>query len=125
MVNEKSMKYKRGGARSQKTKIVETGFSITNLVLMGVFIFLLYNLVNNLRPKVIIQKQEPSVIYKVIKEKDDEPYREDVYKPDLNRRIRTPPFNYPTRGPPEEYNMVGQHKDSRINKLQQLFGRRT
>ncbi len=127
MVSKKSMKYKRGGARSQKTKIVETGFSITNLVLMGVFIFLLYNLVNNLRPKVIIQKQEPSVIYKeVIKEKEDEPYREDVYKPDLNRRIRTPPFNYPTRGPPEEYNMVGFLQDSDdSNKLQQLFGRRT
>ena len=66
------------------------------------------------------------IIKEIIKEEDDEPYREDVYRPDIRRRIRTPPFNYPTRGPPEQYDMVGFLQDSTDpNKLQQLFGRRT
>ena len=53
---------------------------------------------------------------------DDEPYRDDIYR----RPIRRPPFNYPTRGPPSDYDRVGflqDHDDP--NKLQELFGRPT
>ena len=101
--------------------------SMINLALVGLLAFVLFQLVNR-PPRYIIQ--DPEVIVKeVIKEvpvKSEEPYREDIYKPDLNRHIRTPPFNYPTRGPPEEYNMVGFLQDSEDpNKLQQLYGRRT
>ena len=68
-----------------------------------------------------IIKEVPSV-----QELDDQPYREDIYKPDLRRARRSPPFNYPTRGPPEEYDMVGFLQDpDDTNKLQQLYGRRT
>ena len=52
---------------------------------------------------------------------DEEPYRENIYKPP-----RRTPFNIPTRGPPEDYDMIGflQSTDD-SNKLQQLYGRRT
>ena len=120
------VKSSRSRSRASKNETVSS-VSLINLSLVGLLVFILYNLIN--RPPRYIT-QEPEVIVKeVIKEvpvKSEEPYREDVYKPDLNKRIRTPPFNYPTRGPPEEYNMVGFLQDSDDpNKLQQLYGRRT
>ena len=106
---------------------VDTSSSLVNLALIGLLAFVLFQLVN--RPPRYITQEPEVIVREVIKEvpvKSEEPYREDVYKPDLNRRIRTPPFNYPTRGPPEEYNMVGFLQDSDDpNKLQQLYGRRT
>ena len=78
----------------------DTSSSLVNLALVGLLAFVLFQLVNR-PPRYIIQ--DPEVIVKeVVKEvpvKSEEPYREDIYKPDLNRRIRTP-FNYPTRRPP-------------------------
>ena len=92
---------------------------------------LAYNLLN--QPQIIIHERvkikEPKIIVKeIIKEVDDdeEPYRSDVYRPDIKRRNTRKPFNYPTRGPPEEYDMVGFLQDSDdSSKLQQLYGRRT
>ena len=60
------------------------------------------------------------------KEVEDQPYRDDIYKPDMRQARRYPPFNMRTRGPPQEYDMVGFLQDpDDSNKLQQLFGRRT
>ena len=112
MGKRKSMK---GGSLNQSNSIV----NILLVLLVGI---LAYNLLN--QPQVIIQ-EKPKVIVKEIVKEDDEPYREDFYRPDRKRRINKP-FNYPTRGPPEEYDMVGFLQESDDpNKLQQLFGRRT
>ena len=65
----------------------------------------------------------PSVFVMEIESDDeDEPYRDDIYR----RPVRRPPFNYPTRGPPGEYDRVGFLQDpDDPNKLQELFGRPT
>ena len=106
--------------------------NILNILLFGVVIVMLYQLVDQYQinqsemvvsePETIIKEK---IIYKTIeKQKDEEPYRENVYIPDI-RRVR-PPFNYHTRGAPEEYDMVGFLQDTTdSNKLQQLYGRRT
>jgi len=92
-----------------------------NLLLLSIIIFLLYQMNNG---KIIVQ--EKVIVKEVIKEADDQPYREDIYKPDLRQGRNYPPFNIKTRGPPQEYDMVGFIKDSDdSNKLQQLYGRRT
>ena len=119
MGNRKSMKgaMKGGSVFNQSNSII----NILLVILVGV---LAYNLFNQDQ---IIIKENPKVIVKeIVKEDDDdEPYREDIYRPDKKRRINKP-FNYPTRGPPEEYDMVGFLQDSDdSNKLQQLYGRRT
>ena len=80
-----------------------------------------------------MNSHKPHVIYKeiikevpLVQDVDDQPYREDIYKPDLRQGRSFPPFNIKTRGPPEEYDMVGFLQDSDdSNKLQQLYGRRT
>lgn len=66
---------------------------------------------------------QPSVVVMEIESDDeDEPYRDDIYR----RPVRRPPFNYPTRGPPGEYDRVGFLQDpDDPSKLQELFGRPT
>lgn len=135
----RKLKKMRGGGsslRNSRSNINESN-SLLTILLIGVLVFLVYHLTNLHQPTVIIKEsptnkenqlaKEPTVIIKeIIKEEDNEPYREDIYRPDIRRRIRTPPFNYPTRGPPEQYDMVGFLQDSEDpNKLQQLYGRRT
>ena len=70
-----------------------------------------------------LQSNQPSVVVMEIESDDeDEPYRDDIYR----RPVRRPPFNYPTRGPPGEYDRVGFLQDpDDPNKLQELFGRPT
>ena len=117
-------KLKVGGNKSKINDITSPNSMVT-FVLLGVLLFLVYQLTNQ-EPQVIIQQPEPVIVKEVVKESDDEPYREDIYKPDLKRSRRTPPFNYPTRGPPQEYDMVGFLQDpDDSNKLQQLYGRQT
>jgi hypothetical protein len=115
MGKRKSMK---GGS------LINQSNSIVNILLVLLVGLLAYNLLN--QPQVIIQEKPKVIIKEIVKEDDEgEPYREDIYIPDRKRRINKP-FNYPTRGPPEEYDMVGFLQDSDDpNKLQQLYGRRT
>ena len=111
----------RGGGITQSNSLI----NILLVLLVGV---LVYNIIN--QPQLIIQENPKVIIKEIIKEEfvkeeDEEPYREDIYRPDRKRRINKP-FNYPTRGPPEEYDMVGFLQDSDdSSKLQQLYGRRT
>ncbi len=130
----KLKKMRGGGTLKNSRSGVNESNSLLTILLIGVLLFLVYHLTNLNQSQVIIKeepriiiKEEPQVIIKeIIKEEDNEPYREDIYRPDIRRRIRTPPFNYPTRGPPEQYDMVGFLQDSEDpNKLQQLYGRRT
>ena len=103
-------KYMKGGL------LINQSNSIVNILLVLLVGILAYNLLN--QPQVIIQEKPKVIIKEIIKEEDDEePYREDIYRPDRKRRINKP-FNYPTRGPPEEYDMVGflQNSDD-PNKL--------
>ena len=98
-----------------------------NAVLIGIVLFLFYHMINNNKPDIIIKEK---IIYQPTsyetESEDEEPYREDIYKPDSKRSISSPPFNYPTRGPPQEYDMVGFLQDpDDESKLQQLYGRRT
>ncbi len=124
------IKTQRGG------KSLHESYSFMNIVLIGLLLFIVYHItsqqtniiIKNEPSEITRQKiQQPSVIIKEIsKEDDNEPYREDIYKPDYKRGRRSPPFNYPTRGPPEEYDMVGFLQDSEDpTKLQKLYGRRT
>ena len=133
----KLKKMRGGGTLKNSRSSGHESNSLLTVLLIGVLLFLVYHLTNLQQPQVIIREsppnkepkvlKEPTVIIKeIIKEEDNEPYREDVYRPDIKRRIRTPPFNYPTRGPPEQYDMVGFLQDNEDpNKLQQLYGRRT
>ena len=99
-----------------------------NVILILIILFLLYQIsqINQSEPETIIKEK---IIYKtkeIETDSDDQPYREDIYKPDKKQATRFPPFNIKTRGPPEEYGMVGFLQDSTDpNKLQQLYGRRT
>ena len=104
-----------------------------NLLVISTVLFLLYQTINNNKPHIIIKEK---IIYKGYTHDtyddteddtdDDEPYRDDIYKPDLKQATSFPTFNIKTRGPPEDYNMVGFIQDSDdSNKLQQLYGRRT
>ena len=124
MLKVKSRLRKR--IKKQKGGNLEFTLNPFNLLLLGVIIFLLYQMNRNDK---VIQKvvHRPRVIVKEItKDEEDQPYREDIYKPDLRQARRFPPFNIKTRGPPQEYDMVGFIKDSDdSNKLQQLYGRRT
>jgi hypothetical protein len=122
----KNIKLRKGGGNRSKIRNTTLPDSIVTYVLLGVLLFLVYQMtqMNQTEPDTIVKEK---IIYKTIeKEEEDEPYREDIYKPDLKRARRSPPFNYPTRGPPEEYDMVGFLQDpDDTNKLQQLYGRRT
>ena len=104
--------------------LINQSNSIVNILLVLLVGILAYNLLN--QPQVIIQEKPKVIIKEIVKEEDEEePYREDLYRPDRKRRINKP-FNYPTRGPPEEYDMVGFLQDSSDpSKLQQLYGRPT
>lgn len=94
-----------------------------NVLLIGLIAIFAYKLLY--KPNIVKEK----IIYKTIEkesEEPEEPYREDVYKPDVKRAVKHPPFHIRTRGAPEEYNMVGFLQDpDDSNKLQQLYGRRT
>jgi hypothetical protein len=99
-----------------------TGNSM-NLILIGVILFLVYQMTQ------MSQTESDTIVYETVTyktEEDDQPYRENIYKPDRRQGTRFPPFNRKTRGPPEEYGMVGFLQDpDDSDKLQQLYGRRT
>lgn len=133
---KKKLKRMKGGSKinsvskstlSKSTLSKSTLFEPLNFLLVGVILFLLYQMsqMNQMNQSDTIVKEK--IIYKTIeKEIEDQPYREDIYKPDLRQGRSFPPFNIKTRGPPEEYDMVGFLQDSDdSNKLQQLYGRRT
>ena len=136
---KKKLKRLKGGSKinsvskstlSKSTLSKSTLFEPLNFLLVGVILFLLYqmsqmNQMNQMNQSDTIVKEK--IIYKTIeKEIEDQPYREDIYKPDLRQGRSFPPFNIKTRGPPEEYDMVGFLQDpDDSNKLQQLYGRRT
>ena len=133
---KKKLKRMKGGSKinsvskstlSKSTLSKSTLFEPLNFLLVGVILFLLYQMtqMNQMNKSDTIVKEK--IIYKTIeKEIEDQPYREDIYKPDLRQGRSFPPFNIKTRGPPEEYDMVGFLQDSDdSNKLQQLYGRRT
>ncbi len=92
-----------------------------NILLIGLIAIFGYKLLY--KPNIVKEK----IIYQTIEQEvDDEPYREDIYKPDIKRAVSHPPFHIRTRGAPEEYSMVGFLQDpDDSNKLQQLYGRRT
>ena len=122
---KKKLKRMRGGSKSKSLLTSKTSFDPLNILLVGVLIFIVYQMIqmNKSNPKTVVREK---IIYKTIDKEADQPYREDIYKPDLRQGRSFPPFNIKTRGPPEEYDMVGflqDHDDS--NKLQQLYGRRT
>ena len=124
---KKKLKRMRGGFKSKSLLTSKTSFDPINILLVGVLIFIVYQMIqmNKSSPETVIREK---IIYKTVDKEaeDDQPYREDIYKPDLRQGRSFPPFNIKTRGPPEEYDMVGflqDHDDS--NKLQQLYGRRT
>ena len=105
--------FKGGGIKGNST------FNALDLVLLGLFVFFIYRILNK---ETIIREK---IIYKTV-DNADQPYREDIYKPDLRQARSFPPFNIKTRGPPQEYDMVGFLQDpDDSNKLQQLYGRRT
>ena len=123
---KKKLKRMRGGSK-RKSLVSTTSFDPLNILLLGVLIFIGYHMFTNMN------SHKPHVIYKeiikevpIVQDVADQPYREDIYKPDLRQGRSFPPFNIKTRGPPEEYDMVGFLQDpDDSNKLQQLYGRRT
>jgi hypothetical protein len=107
----------KGGSVRTKSVSNNTSDPLT-ILLLGLLIFLVYRMTQTAQTQVIIKE--------VMKEVNDQPYREDIYKPDLRQARSFPPFNIKTRGPPQEYDMVGFLQDpDDTNKLQQLYGRRT
>ena len=110
--------------KSNKSKKGDNDGGVFNLLLLGLLIFLVYKIIQPTKPQTVIKEK---IIYKTIeKDVEDQPYRDDIYKPDIRQARRYPPFNMRTRGPPQEYDMVGFLQDpDDSNKLQQLFGRRT
>jgi hypothetical protein len=122
-MNMKPILRKRTKGKKQKGGGKLNNFNPLNLLLISIIIFLLYQM-NQTEPDTIVK--EKVIVKEVIKEVDDQPYREDIYKPDLRQARRFPPFNIKTRGAPQEYDMVGFLQDPEdSNKLQQLYGRRT
>ena len=122
---KKKLKRMRGGSKSKSLLTSKTSLDPLNLILVGVLIFIVYQMIqmNKSSPETVVREK---IIYKTIDKEADQPYREDIYKPDLRQGRSFPPFNIKTRGPPEEYDMVGFLQDpDDSNKLQQLYGRRT
>ena len=126
----KSINSKSSVTKTVRSRPSKSTFDPLNILLLGLLGFLVYHLMN----KETIVK-EKVIIREVIKDGDgqtngqtnDQPYREDIYKPDLRQATRNPTFNMKTRGPPQEYDMVGflQGTEGDESKLQQLYGRRT
>ena len=117
---------KKMSKMSKMSQSNQSNISPLTIVLLGLLLYLVYrinkmetqkttqlNVIHKAKPRKVIVKHEDL--------EDEEPYRENIYKPP-----RRTPFNIPTRGPPEDYDMVGflQSTDD-SNKLQQLYGRRT
>ena len=122
---KKKLKRMRGGSKSKSLLTSKTSLDPLNIILVGVLIFIVYQMIqmNKNSPETVVREK---IIYKTIDKEADQPYREDIYKPDLRQGRSFPPFNIKTRGPPEEYDMVGFLQDpDDSNKLQQLYGRRT
>ena len=122
---KKKLKRMRGGSKSKSLLTSKTSLDPLNLILVGVLIFIVYQMIqmNKSSPETVVREK---IIYKTVDKEADQPYREDIYKPDLRQGRSFPPFNIKTRGPPEEYDMVGFLQDpDDSNKLQQLYGRRT
>jgi len=121
MPKKKSTLRKRTRQRGGKG-VGGTLLSPVNIMFIGIILFLLYQM--NRSPDKIIKKR--TIIKEIIKDEDEQPYRDDIYKPDLRQGRSFPPFNIKTRGPPREYDMIGflQASDD-SNKLQQLYGRQT
>ena len=114
-------------SRLQKDNLKQNIITPFNLILLGIIVFLIYQMTNNetIVKQVIYKKNKPKVIIKEVI-KNEQPYKENTYIPDRVNTRKYPPFNIRTRGPPEEFNMVGFLQDSEdSNKLQQLYGRRT
>ena len=98
--------------------------SLLPVILGLIIIWLVYQLhLQSNQQDSLYEIIQPSVVVMEIESDDeDEPYRDDIYR----RPVRRPPFNYPTRGPPGEYDRVGFLQDpDDPNKLQELFGRPT
>jgi len=98
--------------------------------LIGVILFLLYHMTRNDTGMKQVAPKPRVVVKHIIKEVDttveDQPYRDNIYVPDTKQARHYPPFNIKTRGPPQEYDMIGFIKDPvDSNKLQQLYGRQT
>ena len=100
MGKRKSMK---GGS------LINQSNSIVNILLVLLVGIIAYNLLN--QPQVIIQEKPKVIIKEIVKEEeeDEEPYREDLYRPDRKRRINKP--FYPTRRAPEVM-IIGFLQDS-------------
>ncbi len=98
--------------------------NLINVILIITLLFLIYNILNKKSQKIIVKEK---IIYKKInKESHEDPYRDHSYIPDNKRARNYPPFNIKTRGPPQEYDMVGFLQDPEdSSKLQQLYGRKT
>ena len=103
-----------------------------NVVLIGLLLFIVYKLMDQpIHEKTIIREvvsHDHALMdnTRIDELDDDQPYRDNRYMPDMRQARRAPPFNIKTRGPPEEYGMMGFLQDSDDEtKLQQLYGRRT
>jgi hypothetical protein len=113
----------KGGMRSNMRSNMHSydPYDPLTLLLLALLAFIIYLL---MYPSTTITEK---IIYKnIVKDEEDQPYRETIYKPDVRQATRNPHFNIKTRGPPQEYNMVGFLQDpDDTNKLQQLYGRQT
>ena len=110
-----------------KQKKLHKGLDTMNIVLISIILFLFYQMMNSNKSEIIKEKiiYQP-IYYETESDDEDEPYREDIYKPDIKRSNFNKPFNLPTRGPPQEYDMIGFLQDTDDeSKLQQLYGRKT
>ena len=125
-INSKSINSKSSVSKTVRSRPSKSTFDPLNILLLGLLGFLVYHLMNKepvVKEKVIIRE----VIKEVDGQPNGQPYREDIYKPDMRQATRNPTFNMKTRGPPQEYDMVGflQGTEGDESKLQQLYGRRT
>ena len=125
-INSKSINSKSSVSKTGRSRPSKSTFDPLNILLLGLLGFLVYHLMNKepvVKEKVIIRE----VIKEVDGQTNGQPYREDIYKPDMRQATRNPTFNMKTRGPPQEYDMVGflQGTEGDESKLQQLYGRRT
>ena len=125
-INSKSINSKSSVSKTVRSRPSKSTFDPLNILLLGLLGFLVHHLMNKepvVKEKVIIRE----VIKEVDGQTNDQPYREDIYKPDMRQATRNPTFNMKTRGPPQEYDMVGflQGTEGDESKLQQLYGRRT
>ena len=86
LYKKKKLKKLKGGGSTNNT---------FNILLIGVILFLVYQMtqMNQLEPETIVKEK---IIYKTIEREveDNQPYREDIYKPDKRQGRSFPPFNF-------------------------------